>query len=34
MTQTGEQLSRAPLLQPPPRRPSPYDRFVRLGVAA
>jgi predicted PurR-regulated permease PerM len=34
MTQTGEQLPRAPLLQPPPRRPSPYDRFVRLGVAA
>jgi predicted PurR-regulated permease PerM len=34
MTQTGEQLPRAPLLQPPPRRPSPYERFVRLGVVA
>jgi len=34
MTQTGEQLPRAPLLQPPPRHPSAYERFVRLGVFA
>jgi predicted PurR-regulated permease PerM len=34
MTQTGEQAPRTPLLQPPPHRPSPYERFVRIGVAA
>jgi predicted PurR-regulated permease PerM len=34
MTQTGEDLSRAPLLQPPPHRPSPYERFVRIGISA
>ncbi len=34
MTQTGEEARRAPLLQPPPRRPSPYERFVRIGVVA
>ena len=34
MTQTGEQAPRAPLLQPPPQRPSPYERFVRVGVVA
>jgi predicted PurR-regulated permease PerM len=32
MTQTGEETPRAPLLQPPPSRPSAYERFVRLGV--
>jgi predicted PurR-regulated permease PerM len=34
MTQTGEQAPRAPLLEPPPRRPSPYERFVRIGIAS
>jgi predicted PurR-regulated permease PerM len=34
MTQTGEQAPRAPLLEAPPRRPSPYERFVRVGIAA
>jgi predicted PurR-regulated permease PerM len=34
MTQTGEQLPRAPLLEPPPHRPSPYERFVRIGIIA
>jgi predicted PurR-regulated permease PerM len=34
MTQTGEETPRAPLLQPPPSRPSAYERFVRLGVTA
>ena len=34
MTQTGEQAPRAPLLKPPARRPSPYERFVRIGIVA
>jgi predicted PurR-regulated permease PerM len=34
MTQTGEELPRAPLPQPPPHRPSPYERFVRIGIMA
>ena len=34
MTQTGEETPRPPLLQPPPSRPSAYERFVRLGVLA
>jgi predicted PurR-regulated permease PerM len=35
MTQTGEQTPRAPLLQPPPaHRPSPYERFLRIGITA
>ena len=34
MTQTGEQTPRAPLLEPPPARPSPYERFMRIGIAA
>jgi predicted PurR-regulated permease PerM len=34
MTQTGEQTPRATLLQPPPHRPSPYERFVRIGIVA
>jgi len=34
MTQTGEQAPRTPLLQPPPRRPAPYERFVRIGIIA
>ena len=34
MTQTGEQTPPAPLLEPPPHRPSPYERFVRVGIAA
>jgi predicted PurR-regulated permease PerM len=34
MTQTGERTPRAPLLEPPPQRPSPYERFVRVGIAA
>jgi predicted PurR-regulated permease PerM len=34
MTQTGEQAPPAPLLQPPPHRPSPYERFVRIGIVA
>jgi predicted PurR-regulated permease PerM len=34
MSQTGEQAPRTPLLQPPPSRPSPYDRFVRVGITA
>jgi predicted PurR-regulated permease PerM len=34
MTQTGEQTPRAPLLKPPPHRPSPYERFVRIGIVA
>jgi predicted PurR-regulated permease PerM len=38
MTQTGEKAARAtprtPLLEPPARRPSPYERFVRIGIVA
>jgi predicted PurR-regulated permease PerM len=34
MTQTGEQTPRAPLLKLPPHRPSPYERFVRIGIVA
>jgi predicted PurR-regulated permease PerM len=34
MTQTGEELPRAPLLEPPGRRPTPYERFVRIGIVA
>ena len=34
MTQTGEQAPRTPLLQPPAHRPSPYERFVRIGITA
>ena len=34
MTQTGEQAPRTPLLKPPTRRPSPYERFVRIGIIA
>jgi predicted PurR-regulated permease PerM len=34
MTQTGEELPRAPLLRPPQRHPSAYERFVRLGILA
>jgi len=34
MAQTGEERPRAPLLHPPPSRPSAYERFVRLGVLA
>jgi predicted PurR-regulated permease PerM len=34
MTQTGEQTPRASLLTPPPHRPSPYERFVRVGIVA
>ena len=34
MTQTGEQAPRTPLLKPPPRRPSPSERFVRIGIIA
>ena len=35
MTQTaGEEARRAPLLQPPPRRPTPYERVVRIGIMA
>jgi predicted PurR-regulated permease PerM len=34
MAQMGEEQPRAPLLHPPPSRPSPYERFVRLGVLA
>src|SRR6266508_1363025 len=34
MAQSGEGRPRAPLLHPPPSRPSAYERFVRLGVLA
>ncbi len=34
MTQTGEEAPRTPLLQPPPQRPSAYERFVRIGITA
>jgi predicted PurR-regulated permease PerM len=38
LTQTGEEAARAapraPLLEPPARRPSPYERFVRIGIVA
>jgi predicted PurR-regulated permease PerM len=34
MTQTGEDRPRAPLLRPPPNRPSAYERLVRLGILA
>ena len=34
MTQAGEQTPRTPLLEPPPHRPSPYERFVRIGIMA
>jgi predicted PurR-regulated permease PerM len=34
MTHLGEQTPRTPLLEPPAHRPSPYDRFVRVGIVA
>jgi predicted PurR-regulated permease PerM len=34
MTQTGQHTPRAPLLEPPAHRPSPYERFVRIGIIA
>jgi predicted PurR-regulated permease PerM len=34
MTQTEKEVPRAPLLQPPAHRPSPYERFVRIGIIA
>jgi len=34
MTQAGDQTPRTPLLEPPPHRPSPYERFVRIGIMA
>jgi predicted PurR-regulated permease PerM len=34
MTQTEKAVPRAPLLEPPPHRPSPYERFVRIGIVA
>jgi predicted PurR-regulated permease PerM len=34
MTQIGEEVRRATLLQPPPHRLSPYERFVRIGIMA
>jgi predicted PurR-regulated permease PerM len=34
MTQTEREVPRAPLLEPPPHRPSPYERFVRIGIVA
>jgi predicted PurR-regulated permease PerM len=34
MTQTGEQTPRASLLEPAPHHPSPYERFVRIGIIA
>jgi predicted PurR-regulated permease PerM len=38
LTRTGEEAARAatraPLLEPPARRPSPYERFVRVGIVA
>jgi predicted PurR-regulated permease PerM len=34
MTQAGQQTPRAPLLEPPAHRPSPYERFVRVGIIA
>ena len=34
MTQAGEHTPRTPLLEPPPHRPSPYERFVRIGIMA
>ena len=34
MTQTGEELPRAPLMRPPQQHPSAYERFVRLGIVA
>ena len=42
MTQTGEEAARAtpratprtPLLEPPAHHPSPYERFVRIGIVA
>jgi predicted PurR-regulated permease PerM len=34
MTQAGEETPRTPLLEPPRQRPSPYERFVRVGVVA
>jgi predicted PurR-regulated permease PerM len=34
MTQTGEQTPRTSLLEPPPHGPSPYERFVRIGIIA
>jgi predicted PurR-regulated permease PerM len=30
----GEEAGRAPILEPPARRPSPYERFVRVGIVA
>jgi predicted PurR-regulated permease PerM len=34
MTQTGEDVPGAPLLRPPTRHRSAYERFVRLGILA
>jgi predicted PurR-regulated permease PerM len=34
MTQTEKELPKAALLQPPAHRPSPYERFVRIGIIA
>jgi predicted PurR-regulated permease PerM len=34
MTQAEKAVPRAALLQPPPHRPSPYERFVRIGIVA
>jgi predicted PurR-regulated permease PerM len=34
MTRAGEQTPRAALLEPPPERASPYERFVRVGIGA
>jgi predicted PurR-regulated permease PerM len=34
MAQTERELPKAALLQPPAHRPSPYERFVRIGVVA
>jgi predicted PurR-regulated permease PerM len=35
MAQTGQEVPRTPLLQPPPKhRPSPFERFVRVGIVA
>jgi predicted PurR-regulated permease PerM len=35
MAQMGQEVPRTPLLQPPPQhRPSPFERFVRVGIVA
>jgi predicted PurR-regulated permease PerM len=34
MTQTEKEVPRAALLQPPAHRPSPYERFLRIGIVA